>query len=354
MYSSKGSTACTYCPVGTYCPNEAITDLDLKNQLCPAGTLCVRTENFADPVTGIIGDYEVGISVYPNKKDGTGGYACPLYKYCPKGTSKAIDIPRGTMQELWARGTLAEVIQMPPGNYSMPNLDSDGVTYLDPPYLTTECPSGNYCPAGSYEAVPCPTGSFRSNILGKDQDSCGPCPAGTYCDTVGTSTPIVCPAGHFCPEGANQAQACPRGTYYGGTGLYDSRGCTACAAGHYCPFMGQISYDQVNNMCDAGFYCIEGSSRPEPTDDTTGSRCPAGGYCVKGTPSPAFCTAGQYGPYVGARSLADCIPCKPGFYCLGGVDSTEATSLCAAGYYCTGGTINYIDSGSGYIDAGIA
>ena len=244
---------------------------------------------------------------------------------------------------------------MPPGNYSLANVDVSGNT-LDPPFLTTECPAGHYCPAGSYEAVPCPTGSFRSNILGKDQDSCGPCPAGTYCDATGTHTPTACPAGHFCPEGANQAQACPRGTYYGGTGLYDSRGCTACASGHYCPFMGQISYDRVNNMCDAGFYCIGGSSRPEPTDDTTGSRCPAGGYCVKGTPAPAACDPGQYGPYVGARSLADCIPCKPGYYCLG-EDSTDATSLCAAGYYCTGGTINYIDDpvGSGtYVDAGIA
>jgi len=57
---------------------------------------------------------------------------------------------------------------------------------------------------------------------------------------------------------------------------------------------------------------------------------------------------------VGARSLADCIPCKPGYYCLG-QDSTDATSLCAAGYYCTGGTINYIeDPTDGYVNAGIA
>lgn len=30
MYSAKGSTECTYCPVGTYCPNEATSDADLK------------------------------------------------------------------------------------------------------------------------------------------------------------------------------------------------------------------------------------------------------------------------------------------------------------------------------------
>ena len=87
---------------------------------------------------------------------------------------------------------------------------------------------------------------------------------------------------------------------------------------------------------------------------------------MKGTPAPAACSPGQYGPYKGARSLADCIDCKPGFYCLG-EDSTDATSLCAAGYYCLGGTIDYnIDAvntgtadsyvidGNNYYKAGIA
>ena len=110
-------------------------------------------------------------------------------------------------------------------------------------------------------------------------------------------------------------------------------------------------------MCDAGYYCIEGSSRPEPDDQTTGSRCPAGGYCKKGGAAPLACDAGDYGPYVGARSLADCIPCKPGYYCLG-TDATDATSLCKAGYFCSGGTIDYNDSngdGTGtYTKAGIA
>jgi len=183
-------------------------------------------------IASVVSVADIGIDVYPNKNDGVGGHACPLYKYCPKGTMKALDIPRGTMQELWARGSLSEVIQMPPGNYSL------ATGNVDIPYITTECPSGNYCPAGSYSPVPCPTGFFRGNINGVDADSCGACPAGTYCDTVGTSTPTPCPAGHFCPEGAAQAQACPRGTYYGGEGLYDSRGCTGCEAGYYCPFMG--------------------------------------------------------------------------------------------------------------------
>ena len=52
------------------------------------------------------------------------------------------------------------------------------------------------------------------------------------------------------------------------------------------------------------------------------------------------CNPGDYGPYVGAQSVNDCIPCKPGFYCLG-EDAKDATSLCKAGYYCSGGTMTY-------------
>lgn len=138
---------------------------------------------------------DAGIDVWPNKKDGVGGHACPLYKYCPKGTIKALDIPRGTMQELWARGSLIDAIQMPAGNYSL-------ATSSDPPYVTTECPAGHYCPDGSFSPVPCPTGFFRPNKNGKDADDCGMCPAGTYCNYEGTHTPTVCDAGHFCPEGS--------------------------------------------------------------------------------------------------------------------------------------------------------
>jgi len=193
--------------------------------------------------------------------------------------------------------------------------------------------------------VPCPKGSYRANTKGKDADSCGPCPAGTYCPNPGTSAPTPCKAGHFCPEGAGAAQACPRGTFYGSTGLYDSRGCTACTAGYYCPQMGQTAVDTTNHLCDAGFYCSGGASRPEPTDATTGSRCPAGRYCGQGVSAPSNCPAGEYGPFIGAVKEDDCVLCRPGYYCLGS-SSADATSQCPAGYVCTGGVIDYTSHAS--------
>lgn len=35
FYSPKGAKECEPCPVGTFCPNEATSADDLKNQLCP-------------------------------------------------------------------------------------------------------------------------------------------------------------------------------------------------------------------------------------------------------------------------------------------------------------------------------
>ena len=197
FYSAEGATECTLCPVGTYCPNEATSETQKNNQLCPKGTFCKRSVTYFK--NSISTTEDGGIDVWPNKKDGTGGYACPLYKYCPKGTINPLDIPRGTMQELWARGSLEDAIQMPPGNYSA----ATGTPSL--PFRTTECAAGYYCPKGSFAMIACPTGFFRANKLGMDADSCGLCPAGTYCPTEGTSVPKACPIGHFCPEGAAEA-----------------------------------------------------------------------------------------------------------------------------------------------------
>lgn len=60
---------------------------------------------------------------------------------------------------------------------------------------------------------------------------------------------------------------------------------------------------------------------------------------------------------MGARSDAECIDCKPGYYCLGD-DAADATSLCKEGYFCTGGTVTYTQYDNGvttdYHNAGIA
>jgi len=157
---------------------------------------------------------------------------------------------------------------------------------------TGTCTAGYYCPAGSYEEIACPSGYFRSDVYGMDVSDCGLCPSGYYCPTPGAvATPTICPLGKFCPEGSAEPQLCPIGTYNDVEGATDSRECKGCEAGKFCPFMGQTVVDAVH-ICDAGFLCLGGSSRPEPTDFTTGRRCPAGGYCTQGTAVVQSCPAG--------------------------------------------------------------
>lgn len=111
FYSAKGSRDCTPCPEGHFCPNQATTEYNLKDQQCPKGTLCATTVMYTDVDGTLQNNIAAGIGVWPNKvKIEDGGHACPLYKFCPKGTKNALDIPRGTMQELFARGSLVDAI----------------------------------------------------------------------------------------------------------------------------------------------------------------------------------------------------------------------------------------------------
>lgn len=196
---------------------------------------------------------------------------------------------------------------------------------------------GHYCPAGSSEMLPCPKGTYRNTIKGQDLAECGQCPAGTYCPNEGTSIPTDCDIGSFCPQASILPQLCPIGTYDTVGSLRDSRACTPCDTGYYCPRMGQVVVDTVNHECDAGYWCIGGSARPEPTDNTTGSICPIGRYCEQNTLTPTSCTPASYGPFIGAKAATDCSECLEGYYCPGD-NAAEAIVECEARYYCPRGS----------------
>mmetsp|Transcript_62220 Transcript_62220/g.85950 ORF Transcript_62220/g.85950 Transcript_62220/m.85950 type:complete len:213 (+) Transcript_62220:3802-4440(+) len=206
----------------------------------------------------------------------------------------------------------------------------------------TLCTIGHYCPPGSSVQVPCPKGTFRDNTQGMDTTDCGKCPAGTYCPTEGMDTPTACPEGSFCPEGSQTHQLCPAGTYNPDTGATDSRDCTACPAGRYCPYLGQTAVDDVNHICDAGYFCRAGSSRPEPTDGITGNECPEGRYCPAGTTEEVPCPAGQFNAVKHATSDSDCIDCWAGYYCPGS-SSAGPFNECPETFYCPIGTANFVE-----------
>ena len=63
---------------------------------------------------------------------------------------------------------------------------------------------GTYCPLGSFQPTPCPTGSFSNAIGNKNESDCKPCSAGMYCDP--TDLIVMerpCHAGFWCIKGKN-------------------------------------------------------------------------------------------------------------------------------------------------------
>lgn len=51
------------------------------------------------------------------------------------------------------------------------------------------CPSGNYCPEGSINALKCPAGTFLSYTGAQSAAECQLCTPGKYCATDGLNSP---------------------------------------------------------------------------------------------------------------------------------------------------------------------
>jgi hypothetical protein len=101
---------------------------------------------------------------------------------------------------------------------------------------SVQCPIGSFCPPGAPNNYPCPAGFFGSSTGLREVQCTGVCNAGRVCDPGATSAdgqkacpagyyclagtgslgpvqPIICPEGHYCPEGAKLPTVCPDGVY---------------------------------------------------------------------------------------------------------------------------------------------
>ena len=65
--------------------------------------------------------------------------------------------------------------------------------------------------------------------------SLGNCTAGWYCNgTSSISIQLICPTGHYCPEGTTIPVPCPAGTFAALENNAAESDCLNCTAGSYC------------------------------------------------------------------------------------------------------------------------
>lgn len=98
-------------------------------------------------------------------------------------------------------------------------------------------------------------------------------------NTTPTPSDAVCPTGHYCTIGSQRPKPCPIGTYSNRAGNTEAsddngEGCTSCPAGSFCQSSGMTS---PTDYCEAGFYCEEAGG------DMFATPCPAGNKCVPGS-----------------------------------------------------------------------
>lgn len=164
-----------------------------------------------------------------------------------------------------------------------------------------------YCDGGEWQVSTCPAGTYQPNPM---QDRCFTCPAGFYCPTTVTNdlTTYECPKGYYCPAGTavGTANPCPAGKYNDHIGATSINECVKSPPGYYISSPAAILVDSTM-LCQAGYYCEEGSTSP------TQYSCVAGQYCPQGSSKPIACT--------------------PGMRCSTS-NLAAPDSLCPAGYYC--------------------
>ena len=94
-----------------------------------------------------------------------------------------------------------------------------------------------------------------------------------------------CPKGKYCSSTELDAETgeCGAGTYYAGTNLEFSAGCTPCDPGSFCATDG---LETSGETCTAGNFCEGG--------DLEENQCDAGFYCPAGSIAPQSCSPGKY------------------------------------------------------------
>ncbi|XP_064629299.1 uncharacterized protein LOC135488586 [Lineus longissimus] len=370
---------CRPCDPGKYCDNTTLT---APSGICTAGFFCISGMTSPTPAESPMGGLCPLHHFCPNGtslpkacpsgfhanstgmrtcKPCPGGYLCysrtrpelcPEGHYCPGSNLTSplllpMRCPMGRYSRRRGLEMKSQCKSCEPGSYcnqegmtqvsgpiSGGYWSSLGATFSHPPNSRTygACPRGFYCPVSCEKPIPCPVGTYSSDLWLQSADQCLPCPGGKACPETNMTQPGTdCYAGYYCVRGSTDPAPgnntmggfCPSGSMCPTGSEYP----TVCKAGTYQEAEGEPTCDD----CPAGFYCLTNTSSPTP--------CPPGYYCPLGTirDNQFPCDEGTFFNTTGASEKKDCKPCTPGYYCLVPGLATP-TGPCKQGFYCSGGS----------------
>lgn len=193
-YCPVGSGQPVVCPGGSYCPYNTTTPI-----LCPQGFYC-----------------PMGVDL-PEE--------CTIGHYCPAGTESQLPCPLGYIGRdpplFGAYTTLTNACETcPEGTYGIdPNRTRcetclEGYVCLEatksshPVSIESDngypCPPGFYCPAGSFQEIACPNGTYQPDYRAVNESYCRLCPANSYQNLGGQASCLPCSTSAYSAEGATK------------------------------------------------------------------------------------------------------------------------------------------------------
>ena len=313
------------CEPGFYCPGGSIRsngqDSSAVIRSCEEGTACPRGSSNDNAC--LQGSYQPG-------SNGTICYDCPPGQKCQ---TNGLDV-----YEKCDEGNFCDVGTAIPQTCNAGRFSNDTVIWVDRP---SNWPA-SYSPGAmtSSECLSCPVGNLCPSAATTNPELCTPgfaclgsqSLAGT--SDFGSDISTQCPAGFMCPAGTGSkfSLPCPLGQWRPNSGEID---CLECPAGNICDKLGiSLRPNDVGETwekmvtCPAKYYCYAGACKIVPTDkslipDPTNLEpnckdrifeCRSGYFCPAGSQEPQQCAAGTFSDRI---LLEDCWPCDPGYYCPG-------------------------------------
>lgn len=351
------TSACSgVCLGGFYGATEGMTSAECSGY-CAAGYYCTAGSTFSTATVCPIGTYSTtGASSLSNCLSCPGGYygdssalsnyfcsgKCDAGYFCPAGSisksSSANVCPVGTYSisgssfcSFCQAGFYGKSIGLTSSDCSGP-CDAGyygSISGLTSATCSGRCQNGFYCPSGSTSSTPsnCPVGSY--SLIGT---SCVQCPAGTYGNTTGLTSPFcsgVCPVGSFSTSPGNSACIfCPAGTY----GIITGETAISCSGLCLPGFFGNITglfTATCSGVCESGYYCLSGST------SSTQNICLPGSFSLAGSSHCSLCPVGKFGNSAGLTSANCSGSCQIGFYgSEAGLTISSCSGSCSAGYFC--------------------